>query len=187
MGKQGGKMHLRLHFEIQADSSVQVTLNTTSRAQWLWLLTSMWKVENCTIVGITTKHQSSIEVKHKVQRPKSSYCPRVLPILMAVSCLSPVRIQILMSAFIRVSMVSGTLSWSLSSIAVAPSSCKFYTRNEEKTEKKLYEKKVSKWWSQQRKAFKTSSVRKTCVPGLCHCFFPSSVALVYHPEKPPQA
>lgn len=47
---------------------------------------------------------------------------------MAVSCLSPVRIQILMSAFIRVSMVSGTLSWSLSSIAVAPSSCRFYTK-----------------------------------------------------------
>lgn len=31
-----------------------------------------------------------------------------LPMLMAVSCLSPVRIQTLMSAFIRVSMVSGT-------------------------------------------------------------------------------
>lgn len=41
-----------------------------------------------------------------------------------------------MSAFISVSMVSGTLSWSLSSIAVAPSSCRFYTRNEEKTNKK---------------------------------------------------
>lgn len=47
---------------------------------------------------------------------------------MAVSCLSPVRIQIFISAFIRVSMVSGTLSWSLSSIAVAPSSCRFYSR-----------------------------------------------------------
>lgn len=42
--------------------------------------------------------------------------------------MSPVRIQIFISAFIRVSMVSGTLSWSLSSIAVAPSSCRFYSR-----------------------------------------------------------
>lgn len=30
-------------------------------------------------------------------------------------------------------MVSGTLSWSLSSIAVAPRSCKFYTRKKAKT------------------------------------------------------
>lgn len=56
--------------------------------------------------------------------------------LIAVSCLSPVRIQILMSAFISVSMVSGTLSWSLSSIAVAPSSCRFYARDEERTNRK---------------------------------------------------
>lgn len=47
------------------------------------------------------------------------------PMLMAVSCLSPVRIQILMSAFMRVSIVSGTLSWSLSSMAVAPNNCRF--------------------------------------------------------------
>lgn len=52
------------------------------------------------------------------------------PILMAVSCLSPVRIQILMSAFIRVSIVSGTRSCSLSSIAVAPSSCRFYSKDQ---------------------------------------------------------
>lgn len=52
----------------------------------------------------------------------------ISPILMAVSCLSPVRIQILMSAFIRVSMVSGTRSCSLSSMAVAPSSWRFYTQ-----------------------------------------------------------
>lgn len=60
----------------------------------------------------------------------------VLPMLIAVSCLSPVRIQILMSAFISVSMVSGTLSWSLSSMAVAPSSCRFYTQNEPETQRK---------------------------------------------------
>ena len=90
-----------------------------------------------------------------------------LPILMAVSCLSPVRIQILMSAFIRVSMVSGTLSWSLSSMAVAPSSCRFCTRKQGKDRKK---KKVSKWWSNQRKAFKTSCARETCKPGSCHSF-----------------
>lgn len=49
----------------------------------------------------------------------------MIPMLMAVSCLSPVSIQIFMSAFMRVSMVSGTLSCSLSSIAVAPSSWRF--------------------------------------------------------------
>lgn len=67
---------------------------------------------------------------NKVQRLESVLLLLLLflPILMAVSCLSPVRIQILMSAFIRVSMVSGTLSWSLSSIAVAPRSCRFYAR-----------------------------------------------------------
>jgi len=45
--------------------------------------------------------------------------------LMAVSCLSPVRTQILMSALIRVAMVSGTPAWRRSSMAVAPSSIKF--------------------------------------------------------------
>lgn len=49
-----------------------------------------------------------------------------LPILMAVSCLSPVRIHILMSAFMRVSIVSGTWSCNLSSMAVAPSSWRFW-------------------------------------------------------------
>ena len=38
--------------------------------------------------------------------------------------LSPVSTQILMSAFASFEMVSGTPSWSLSSIAVAPKSCK---------------------------------------------------------------
>lgn len=45
--------------------------------------------------------------------------------LMAVSCLSPVRTQILMSALIRVAMVSGTPAWRRSSMAVAPSNIRF--------------------------------------------------------------
>lgn len=45
--------------------------------------------------------------------------------LMAVSCLSPVRTQILMSALIRVEMVSGTPAWRRSSMAVAPSNIRF--------------------------------------------------------------
>mmetsp|Transcript_40834 Transcript_40834/g.46830 ORF Transcript_40834/g.46830 Transcript_40834/m.46830 type:complete len:219 (-) Transcript_40834:2045-2701(-) len=43
-----------------------------------------------------------------------------LAISMAVSCLSPVRTQTLMLAFMRLAMVSGTSSWSKSSMADAP-------------------------------------------------------------------
>ena len=42
------------------------------------------------------------------------------PILIAVSNLSPVNTQILIPAFFKSSIVSPTLSYSLSSIAVAP-------------------------------------------------------------------
>uniref|UniRef100_A0A147BUP4 Uncharacterized protein n=1 Tax=Ixodes ricinus TaxID=34613 RepID=A0A147BUP4_IXORI len=45
--------------------------------------------------------------------------------LMAVSCLSPVRTQILMSALSRSATVSGTPSCSLSSMAVDPRSDRF--------------------------------------------------------------
>lgn len=80
-------------------------------------------------------HKTSYQF-HTSSETKPSNSLRALPMLIAVSCLSPVRIQILMSAFISVSMVSGTLSWSLSSIAVAPSSCRFYTQDEERTNRK---------------------------------------------------
>lgn len=82
---------------------------------------------------------------------------------MAVSCLSPVRIQIFISAFIRVSMVSGTLSWSLSSIAVAPSSCRFYSRI-------FFFKKAVRGNHRKKNVFTTSCVRETCEPGVCHSF-----------------
>lgn len=93
------------------------------RAQYYWVSSLPYVVVPFTRTPLQFFYTSEL---------KPFYSPRDLPILIAVSCLSPVRIQILMSAFIRVSMVSGTLSWSLSSIAVAPRSCRFYTRNEEK-------------------------------------------------------
>lgn len=104
---------------------------------------------------------------------------------MAVSCLSPVRIQILMSAFIRVSMVSGTLSWSLSSIAVAPSSCRFYTRNEEKTGKKSIQKSVSGKYNRGRPLKHHVSEKHVSRDCVTHSvtFSPSSAALAYHPGK----
>lgn len=94
-----------------------------------------------------------------------------------------------MSAFIRVSMVSGTLSWSLSSMAVAPSSCRFCTPTWVKADGRK-KKPVSGDQSCSGEAFRTSSVRKTCAPGLCHSAgrdFPSSAALVYHVQKPQRA
>lgn len=121
--------------------------------------------------------------------PKPSYSPWVLPILIAVSCLSPVRIQILMSAFIRVSMVSGTLSWSLSSIAVAPSSCRFYTQNEEKVKRKEKKKSVRSDYNRGRPLKRQVSKKHVCRDCVTHSvtFFPSSAALVYHAERPQRA
>lgn len=55
-----------------------------------------------------------------------NYLFNELPILIAVSCLSPVNTHILISAFSRVAMVSGTPAWSRSSMAVAPSSSRFW-------------------------------------------------------------
>lgn len=101
---------------------------------------------------------------------------------MAVSCLSPVRIQIFISAFIRVSMVSGTLSWSLSSIAVAPSSCRFYSNFfflkrqwEAITGKK---KCLYNIMCQRNMRARSVSLIQPC--------FPSSAA-VYHAQNPQQA
>ena len=107
-----------------------------------------------------------------------------LPILMAVSCLSPVRIQILMSAFIRVSMVSGTLSWSLSSMAVAPSSCRFCTRKQGKDRKK--KRSVSGDQTRGRPLKRHVPEKHVSQDRVTHSllFFLSSAALVYHPEKP---
>mmetsp|Transcript_1720 Transcript_1720/g.3175 ORF Transcript_1720/g.3175 Transcript_1720/m.3175 type:complete len:228 (-) Transcript_1720:1996-2679(-) len=59
----------------------------------------------------------------------SSNKPHDNPILMAVSCLSPVRIHILIPARSRSTRVSGTSSCNLSSIAVAPMSVKFCSTN----------------------------------------------------------
>ena len=44
-----------------------------------------------------------------------------MAMLIAVSCLSPVIIKTLIPASVSISMVSGTPSWSLSSMAVMPS------------------------------------------------------------------
>ena len=49
------------------------------------------------------------------------------PISIAVSLLSPVRTHSLIPAFLRLAIVSGTPSWSLSSIAVAPTMCKSFS------------------------------------------------------------
>lgn len=101
---------------------------------------------------------------------------------MAVSCLSPVRIQIFISAFIRVSMVSGTLSWSLSSIAVAPSSCRFYSRI-------FFFKKAVRGNHRKKKCLYNimcqRNMRARSVSLIQPCF-PSSAA-VYHAQNPQQA
>ena len=52
-----------------------------------------------------------------------------IPILMAVSCLSPVKTQILIPACCKVWIVSETPSCNLSSIAVAPSKNKSFSIN----------------------------------------------------------
>ena len=49
------------------------------------------------------------------------------PILMAVSVLSPVKTQTLIPAFFILEIAKSTSSYSLSSIAVAPRSSKFYS------------------------------------------------------------
>lgn len=106
--------------------------------------------------------------------------------LIAVSCLSPVRIQILMSAFISVSIVSGTLSWSLSSMAVAPSSCRFYTQNERETQRKGGKKSIRGNYNRGRPLKRQVSKKHVCRDCVTHSvmFFPSSAAHVYHTERP---
>lgn len=107
---------------------------------------------------------------------------------MAVSCLSPVRIHILMSAFIRVSIVSGTLSWSLSSIAVAPSSCRFYTPQWAKADRRKRSQSGGDH-SRGRPLKRQVSEKHVCRDCVTHSavFFPSSAGLVYHVEKPQRA
>ena len=134
------------------------------------------KVHNKTVLKLEDA-DSSLQVSNTLNSWLS-------PILMAVSCLSPVRIQILMSAFIRVSMVSGTLSWSLSSMAVAPSSCRFCTRKQGKRTRK--KRSVSGDQNRGRPLKRHVSEKHVSRDCVTHSlvFFLSSAALVYHPEKP---
>ena len=137
----------------------------------------------------TTKALCMIHISRasnlKIIKLSNCHCS---PILMAVSCLSPVRIQILMSAFIRVSMVSGTLSWSLSSIAVAPSSCRFCLRESQ-------EKKSVSGDHNIRRSLKChvsdKNLSRGCVTQSVvsnpHPPPHSSASFVYHLEKPPWA
>lgn len=84
--------------------------------------------------GSTSQRRGSVcagckawEVGHLGHRSKNRECGWVNTHASAHSklpFLSPVSTQILMSAFASFEMVSGTPSWSLSSIAVAPKSCK---------------------------------------------------------------
>lgn len=75
------------------------------------------------LVHIRLQVHSSVK-PHSVTQSSFHFKP-LSPMLMAVSCLSPVRTQILMPALIRVAMVSGTPAWRRSSMAVAPSNIKF--------------------------------------------------------------
>lgn len=75
------------------------------------------------LVHIRLQVHSSVKPQRVTQY--TSHFQPLSPMLMAVSCLSPVRTQILISALIRVAMVSGTPAWRRSSMAVAPSSIKF--------------------------------------------------------------
>ena len=74
---------------------------------------SYGKVFLCSIVWPTFSCQLTIPIS-------SAMIPQEIPILIAVYFLSPVSIQILIPAYLSFVMVSFTLSWSLSSIAVPP-------------------------------------------------------------------
>lgn len=83
---------------------------------------------NSTILSPSLAHirlQVHLSVKPHHVTQYSFHFNWISPMLMAVSCLSPVRTQILISALIRVAMVSGTPAWRRSSMAVAPSNIKF--------------------------------------------------------------
>lgn len=78
------------------------------------------------------------------------------PMLMAVSCLSPVRTQILMSAFIRVAMVSGTPACRRSSMAVAPKRSKFCWRNRNHLRNTILKKTVTAKYGERGKVFRAT-------------------------------
>lgn len=72
-------------------------------------------------------------------------------------------------------------------MAVAPSSCRFYTRNEQRN--KVDKKSQHMVQTEERPLDRHVSekhVRPDCVTH-SGMFSPSSAALVYHPGKPPRA
>lgn len=156
---------------------------TNSRAQWLWPLcgrilksNSPLLVENCTIVGITN-HFSD---KASLSLTNINGC------FLFVPCQDPD-----LDVGLHQSLNGlGHLILELVLYRCGPQQLQvLHPKWEKDSKKKSIKKSVSKW-SQQRKAFKPSCVRETCEPGLCHSrsrVFSSSAALVYHPEKTPQA
>lgn len=171
-----------------SDLSQQVC-NTMKTDPKHWCLISVWKWGYQTLIYLYWFHcwWNPLWTIKQYDRFIHILFKAVLPILIAVSCLSPVRIQILMSAFISVSIVSGTLSWSLSSMAVAPSSCRFYTQNEQETQKEKGGKKsVRGDYNRGRPLKRQVSKKHVCRDCVTHSVvvFPSSAARVYHAERP---
>jgi len=78
-------------------------------------------VNNCTCTSNESSSRISVDMLPEIRRQEWA-------MLIAVSCLSPVSIQIFMSAFAKVAIVSGTPSCSRSSMADAPSKCRSWSK-----------------------------------------------------------
>mmetsp|Transcript_18807 Transcript_18807/g.45094 ORF Transcript_18807/g.45094 Transcript_18807/m.45094 type:complete len:209 (-) Transcript_18807:187-813(-) len=73
-------------------------------------------------------HSSNVSALMILNSISSLSRAQLVPMLMAVSCLSPVSIHTLIPACVSAEIASGTPSCSLSSMAVAPSKMRFFSK-----------------------------------------------------------